>query len=39
MSTFTPYNHQRAGIDWIVGHPAAALEALRMEITGGEYDG
>lgn len=22
---FTPYTHQRAGIDWIIGHPAAAL--------------
>lgn len=25
MSTFTPYPHQRAGIDWILWHPAAAL--------------
>ena len=25
MSTFTPYAHQRAGIDWIIEHPAAAL--------------
>lgn len=25
MKTFTPYPHQVAGIDWIVGHPAAAL--------------
>lgn len=23
--TFTPYNHQRAGIDWIVERPACAL--------------
>lgn len=23
--TFTPYPHQRAGIDWIVEHPACAL--------------
>ena len=22
---FTPYPHQRAGIDWIIGHPACAL--------------
>ena len=25
MSTFTPYPHQRAGIDWIVERPACAL--------------
>ena len=25
MSTFTPYPHQDAGIDWIVTHPACAL--------------
>jgi SNF2 family DNA or RNA helicase len=25
MTTFTPYNHQRAGIDWIVERPACAL--------------
>lgn len=25
MSTFTPYQHQRAGIDWIIDHPACAL--------------
>ena len=23
--TFTPYRHQRAGIDWIIEHPACAL--------------
>ena len=23
--TFTPYQHQKAGIDWIIQHPAAAL--------------
>lgn len=22
---FTPYPHQRAGIDWIIEHPAAGL--------------
>ena len=22
---FTPYPHQQAGIDWILGHPACAL--------------
>ena len=22
---FAPYPHQRAGIDWIIEHPAAAL--------------
>ena len=22
---FTPYPHQRAGIDWIIEHPACAL--------------
>ena len=25
MSTFTPYPHQRAGINWIIDHPACAL--------------
>ena len=25
MSTFTPYPHQRAGIDWIIERPACAL--------------
>ena len=25
MSTFTPYPHQRAGIEWITEHPACAL--------------
>lgn len=25
MSAFVPYPHQRAGIDWIINHPAAAL--------------
>ena len=25
MSTFTPYPHQRAGIDWIIDRPACAL--------------
>ena len=25
MSNFTPYPHQRAGIDWIIEHPAAGL--------------
>lgn len=25
MSIFTPYPHQRAGIDWIIDHPACAL--------------
>lgn len=25
MSTFNPYPHQRAGIDWILDHPACAL--------------
>lgn len=25
MSTFTPYPHQRAGIEWIIGRPACAL--------------
>lgn len=25
MTTFTPYPHQEAGIDWIKDHPAAAL--------------
>ena len=25
MTTFTPYNHQRAGIDWIIHRPACAL--------------
>jgi SNF2 family DNA or RNA helicase len=25
VSTFTPYPHQRAGIDWITDHPACAL--------------
>ncbi len=25
MTNFTPYPHQRAGIDWISDHPAAAL--------------
>lgn len=25
MSSFTPYPHQRAGIDWIIDHPACAL--------------
>ena len=25
MTTFTPYRHQRAGIDWIIEHPASAL--------------
>jgi SNF2 family DNA or RNA helicase len=25
MSTFNPYPHQRAGIDWITEHPACAL--------------
>lgn len=25
MSKFTPYPHQRAGIDWIIDHPACAL--------------
>lgn len=25
MITFTPYPHQRAGINWIIEHPAAAL--------------
>lgn len=23
--TFTPYQHQRAGIAWIIEHPACAL--------------
>lgn len=22
---FTPYPHQRAGIDWVIEHPACAL--------------
>ena len=25
MTTFTPYPHQEAGINWIIDHPAAAL--------------
>lgn len=25
MSTFKPYPHQRAGIDWVIDHPAAGL--------------
>ena len=25
MTTFTPYNHQRSGIDWIIERPACAL--------------
>ena len=25
MSSFTPYAHQRAGIDWIIEHPSCAL--------------
>lgn len=25
MKTFTPYPHQRAGVDWIIDHPACAL--------------
>ena len=25
MSTFNPYPHQRAGIDWVIDHPAAGL--------------
>ena len=25
MSTFTPYPHQQAGIDWIIQHPSCAL--------------
>ena len=25
MSTFTPYTHQAAGIDWVTEHPACAL--------------
>lgn len=25
MNTFTPYPHQRAGIDWIVQRPYCAL--------------
>ena len=25
MTSFTPYPHQRAGIDWIIEHPACAL--------------
>lgn len=25
MKTFTPYPHQKAGIDWILERPACAL--------------
>lgn len=25
MSNFTPYMHQKAGIDWIINNPACAL--------------
>lgn len=25
MKTFTPYPHQKAGIDWILSRPACAL--------------
>jgi hypothetical protein len=25
MKSFVPYPHQKAGVDWIIQHPACAL--------------
>jgi hypothetical protein len=25
MKTFAPYPHQKAGVDWILSHPACGL--------------